>query len=245
MGAISGIGGGIIIKPLLDTFFALKPQEINFLSGTTVLTMSFFTLLQNRIKKKKLNDRRSIILAAGALLGGIAGKAIFTAVIKSGTGNLVIVVQSGILAFLCAMVFIYMIFKNRISPLNIRNVVICFALGFLMGMISAFLGIGGGPINIMIISYFLGLDSKTTGHNSIYIVFLSQLASLVSSVITGSIPDIPAAITITMLSGGVMGGLAGSGISNNMNNKQVDAFFRIILVCVMLFSVFSIVKFSI
>ncbi|MFR9254508.1 MAG: hypothetical protein ACLVJ6_02695 [Merdibacter sp.] len=36
IGAICGIGGGIIIKPVMDAFGALDVSIINFLSGCTV-----------------------------------------------------------------------------------------------------------------------------------------------------------------------------------------------------------------
>ena len=40
VGAICGIGGGVLIKPLLDAFGVLSVASISFLSGCTVLSMS-------------------------------------------------------------------------------------------------------------------------------------------------------------------------------------------------------------
>jgi len=245
MGAISGIGGGIIIKPILDTFFSLKAEEINFLAGATVLTMSFVTMLQNRIKNNRLTDRRGIVLALGGVLGGVTGKFAFNAAISMAARNLVGIIQSGILILLCAAAFFYMLNKNKITPLTVRNIIVCFLLGLFMGMVSAFLGIGGGPINIMIISYFLGMESKTTSLYSIYVICLSQLASLLISIVTKSVPQVPIAILITMASGGVIGGLMGSAVYQDMNNSQVDKLFRVILISVMLLSLFHLVKSSI
>ena len=39
VGAICGIGGGVIIKPLLDAFGIASVAEISFLSGCTVLSI--------------------------------------------------------------------------------------------------------------------------------------------------------------------------------------------------------------
>ena len=39
-GAICGIGGGVIIKPVLDLFQMASVSTISFLSGCTVLSMS-------------------------------------------------------------------------------------------------------------------------------------------------------------------------------------------------------------
>ena len=41
VGAICGIGGGVIIKPVLDAFGVLDVSAISFLSGCTVLAMSY------------------------------------------------------------------------------------------------------------------------------------------------------------------------------------------------------------
>ena len=40
VGAICGIGGGVVIKPVLDMLRMGSAATINFLSGCTVLSMS-------------------------------------------------------------------------------------------------------------------------------------------------------------------------------------------------------------
>jgi uncharacterized membrane protein YfcA len=79
-----------------------------------------------------------------------------------------------------------------------------------MGMVSAFLGIGGGPINIMLISFFLSMDTKTSALHSLFIIFLSQLASLAMTAGTGTIPPVPPSALCAMISGGVVRALIGS-----------------------------------
>ena len=46
VGAICGIGGGVIIKPLLDAFGIAGVAEISFLSGCTVLSMSCYSVVK-------------------------------------------------------------------------------------------------------------------------------------------------------------------------------------------------------
>ena len=52
VGAICGIGGGVLIKPLLDAFGILSVASISFLSGCTVLSMSCYSV----VKAKKSGD---------------------------------------------------------------------------------------------------------------------------------------------------------------------------------------------
>lgn len=42
VGAVCGIGGGVIIKPVLDLFGLAGVSTISFLSGCTVLSMSLY-----------------------------------------------------------------------------------------------------------------------------------------------------------------------------------------------------------
>ena len=48
LGAISGIGGGVIIKPVMDALGGMSVSTISFLSGCTVLAMSVVSVLRSR-----------------------------------------------------------------------------------------------------------------------------------------------------------------------------------------------------
>ena len=54
VGAICGIGGGVIIKPLLDAFGIASVAEISFLSGCTVLSMSCYSVVKALAAKESL-----------------------------------------------------------------------------------------------------------------------------------------------------------------------------------------------
>ena len=43
-GAICGMGGGVVIKPVLDAFGILDVDSISFLSGCTVLSMTAYSV---------------------------------------------------------------------------------------------------------------------------------------------------------------------------------------------------------
>lgn len=80
IGAICGIGGGVLIKPLLDTFGVMSVSVISFLSGCTVLSMSCYSVVKGRLSGDALVDLRTgTPLAIGAAVGGVAGKVLFQA----------------------------------------------------------------------------------------------------------------------------------------------------------------------
>jgi uncharacterized membrane protein YfcA len=246
IGAISGIGGGIIIKPALDAFSGRGPAEINVLSGAAVFAMSLVSLLRGRGSGVKLEPQRGTALAGGAALGGAAGKLIFSAALRFGSHTAPIgIAQSLILIFLTLTVALYLKRKKTIRPRNIRNIPFCVFTGLLLGMVSAFLGIGGGPINIMVISYFLSMDSKTAALHSLYTIFLSQAASFLLMFAEGGMPPVNPALVIAMVSGGIGGGLIGSRIVRVISNDQVDRLFSLVLGLVILLSAYNTVRLAV
>ena len=72
VGAVCGIGGGVIIKPVLDATGILAVTTGSFLSGCTVLSMSVVSLYKNmRMKHDFVFDKAfATVIAAG----GVAAK---------------------------------------------------------------------------------------------------------------------------------------------------------------------------
>ena len=78
VGAICGIGGGVIIKPTLDAFGVLSVAAISFLSGCTVLSMSCYSVVRSKLAGDSGVDMKTgTPLAIGAAVGGIVGKMMF------------------------------------------------------------------------------------------------------------------------------------------------------------------------
>lgn len=49
LGPICGIGGGVIIKPVVDALGIMPVAEVSFLSGIAVLVMAVVTLVQDAL----------------------------------------------------------------------------------------------------------------------------------------------------------------------------------------------------
>ena len=52
IGSICGIGGGVIIKPVLDAWNLYSVSTISFISGCIVLSMSAYSVLEAKLTKK-------------------------------------------------------------------------------------------------------------------------------------------------------------------------------------------------
>lgn len=235
VGAVCGIGGGVIIKPLLDSFGMLGAAEINFLSGCTILSMTAYSAIRSKAgKESHIRTDTSLPLAIGAVLGGISGKQLFEWILTvSGNKNLVGVVQSVSLLAVTAGTLAYIICQDRICTIHIKNRVFCFLTGAVLGLVSSFLGIGGGPINLIVLYYFFSMETKEATENSLYIIFYSQTASLLMSVLTDSIPEFSYTLLLLMIAGGIGGGICGRKWNKALDAKTVEK----LLVGIMLFMI--------
>ena len=117
VGAICGIGGGVVIKPVLDFVQMGSAGMINFLSGCTVLSMSLYSVGKAMLNRDgKVNLAIGTPLALGATLGGVAGKKLFAMVNAFfPNGAMVGGVQAAILALITVGTLLYTVAKSKIT----------------------------------------------------------------------------------------------------------------------------------
>ena len=244
-GAICGIGGGVIVKPVLDLFGWDSVSTISFLSGCMVLAMSCYSVGRSMIAGEKTVKAKTITpLAIGASIGGIVGKQLF-GYIKTlfEDPDRVGGVQAVCLTLITVGTLLYTVYKKRITPHEVRNVAAYVIIGLLLGIMSSFLGIGGGPINIVVLHFFFAMDSKTAAANSLYVIAFSQLTSLISTIVTNTVPDFRILALIFMVCGGLLGSMSGRAINKKMDNAAVDKLFIGMMAVIILISIYNSVKY--
>lgn len=227
VGAICGIGGGVLIKPVLDAVSGLSVAAVSFLSACTVLSMTSCSMLRAFKKGDTLINRSvSTPLAIGAALGGIAGKEIFRVLLsRLPNSERVGAVQSCCLFFVMLGLMLYTVKRDRIRTYHLTNPFSCLLAGGALGLMSSFLGIGGGPIDLIVLFFLFSMDMKAAAQNSLYIIFFSQAASLLYTCWTGSVPDIEAGMLLLMIAGGIGGGMAGRALNQKMDAAAVNRLF--------------------
>ena len=244
VGAICGIGGGVIIKPVLDLFGLDSVATISFLSGCTVLSMSCYSVGKSMLAGEKSVDLKTgTPLAVGAAIGGVWGKQLFS-IIKGMSSNPSMVggVQAACLAVITGGTLVYTLFKNRVATHKVQNVLVCVIIGLVLGILSSFLGIGGGPINLVVLYYFFSMDTKTAAANSLYIIFFSQLASLLTTLITKSVPEFSWVALALMVAGGIGGGIVGRSCNRRMDNRAVEHLFIGLMLLIVGISLYNFVR---
>lgn len=245
VGAICGIGGGVIIKPVLDSFGVLDVTTISFLSGCTVLSMTTYSVVKNKISgESHVSKKIGLPLAIGAAAGGLIGKWLFSFVKSlSDNPNKVGAVQALCLTIVTVGTLVYTIYKEKIKTCHVDNAAVCILIGVFLGIMSSFLGIGGGPINLVVLFFFFSMSTKIAAENSLYIIFFSQIASLISTIVSGSVPEFEIGVLILMAAGGIAGGICGRSVNKKINEKTVDKLFIGLMVVMIAINIYNIYKF--
>ena len=248
VGSICGIGGGVIIKPVLDAMNIMSVSAISFLSGCTVLAMAVVSVGKNlRNGQVPINRRTTPALGVGAAVGGVVGKLLFNA-IKSYAGNesLVGMVQALVLALITVLTLVYMLLEKggRIHTRRLDHLAVSVVIGLVLGLMSSFLGIGGGPINLAVLSFFFSMNTKEAAINSLCVILISQIASLLQTFATGSVPAVSPLFLCAMIAGGIVGGLVGQTINKRLNAGQVGRLFNVLLVVVTAISLYNAFRFA-
>ncbi|BCJ96289.1 hypothetical protein acsn021_38580 [Anaerocolumna cellulosilytica] len=244
LGAICGIGGGIIIKPVLDAFGVISVTTISFLSGCTVLSMAGYTFIRSRLEGvSDINVKTGTPLAIGAAFGGIAGKELFESLVSICTDkNMIGAIQAVCLFIITIGTLVYSLHKARINTYQMTSPIMCLLLGSILGMLSSFLGIGGGPVNLVVLYYFFSMSTKVAAENSLYIILFSQITSLISTVLSGNIPNFPLVLLVLMIAAGIAGGVCGRNLNKKINDKLIDklcVYMMIFLIGINLYNIWK------
>ena len=245
VGGICGIGGGVIIKPVLDAMGVMSVSAISFLSGLTVLSMSVISVVRQR-GQRQVELRTGSLLALGAVAGGIAGNWVFH-LVKNAAGQdaFVGMVQSAVLALVTLLTLVYSAWlRRRVPSFRVHSAAACVAIGGGMGVLSAFLGIGGGPINLAVLYFAFSMDTKKAAANSLYIIMFSQAASFLTSCLQRTIPEFKLIYLVLMVSAGILGGMLGSKVNKRISAATTDKLFAGLLLVIVFICFYNAWRFA-
>lgn len=237
VGAISGVGGGVIIKPVMDALMDIGASATSFMSSCIMLCMSMVSIYRGRKDDIDINFPISFALAVGAAIGGVIGKSLFEFI----TSNQALI-QSAILFILNIAIYFYIKFKSLVKPLNIESKPVSVFIGGCLGTVSSFLGIGGGPINVAVLNIFYASTPKVTAKRSIFVILLSQISGITTTLITGIPANVNYIALVLMIFGGCLGAILGGKISKKLTEVQVDDLFTDVLVAIIILNAYNIGK---
>lgn len=240
---MTGMGGGVIIKPALDLLGHYNVESISMLSCITVLSMSVVSIVKQLLQKARPHMPTAVILAVGSVVGGRLGQLLLQWLIAhTQSDSLVTLIQNVVLGITIVLVMMYMRCKDRISPLGLHGWPVSLAVGLLLGVLSSFLGIGGGPINVALLIYLFALDTRMATVYSIMIIFFSQLTKLLSVAVTTGLASFDLSMLPVMVVGALLGGLLGPMIQRRLSERALGHCFNAVQVIVLAICIINIAK---
>jgi len=109
-----------------------------------------------------------------------------------------------------------------------------------LGSLSTFLGIGGGPINVTLLILFFGIDIKQSTVYSIITIFFSQLSKLITIFMTMDLNQFDLTFLMVIIPAALTGGYLGGTLSNKFRNQQVNLLFNIVVGFVILINLYNL-----
>lgn len=239
LGAFVGLGGGVIIKPVLD-FIGQEPRmQVDFLSCVAVFTMSVVSTVKQIRNKVEIKKNIVLLIAFGSIAGGFLGSLCVSNLENAMGADTVRWVQAFVLATLLAAVSIY-VGKCKFS-FSVKNNAAILSVGLLLGFIASFLGIGGGPINVAVLTLFFSMNVKDSAVYSVAIIFFSQLTKLITTFSSSGIePFVHQWKTlIFILPAAIIGGIIGSKLNRRFDDKIIRKVFVAVMILLVVLNVYN------
>ena len=229
IGAIVGIGGGLIIRPLLSNIGVAK-NLASFTSSIVVLSMAIVTLATFIMNGVKINVRKILLLGLGSIIGGFLGGTLLKYVNENFIDTAYI--------FMLILVLFSVVFRKKIPEINIKNPLAEIAIGVITGGLSGLFGIGGGPFQVTALIVFFGMDPREAAVDSIFITFLTTLSSLTKYTMNGYMDF---SLALYMIPAAVLGGYAGGRINRKISSDKVALIFKISVLLIIIMQSITII----
>lgn len=245
VGALVGLGGGIILVPAtlyignnVEMISGITPQTV---VGLSVIMMIFTGLAStlSYMKTKTVDFKSGFIFFIGSMPGAIIG-----AWINKGLDLPSFNLYFGI--FLIVIAVILMIrdklkpvewfvengwkreYKDREGNSKVYGYPIWFAvlLSFFVGGVSGLFGIGGGAILVPAMLILFHFPPHVAVATSMFLVFLTALVNSASHITLGNVPWL---YTLPVIPGAYIGAKAGAVINQKLNSTALVYALRIVL----------------
>ncbi len=242
LGAITGAGGGSIIKPVFDFIGLDNAMTISIYSTIAVFSMCLSSLYKHLKSGGGFDKLIMIILASGSIIGGYIGDKVFQFATQSISNNKVTVTQSIFLFLVLLSVLLFTLYKDKIPKLRITNKILILIFGIVVGTLSVFIGIGGGPLNIIVLLGLMSMTTKESTPYSIGMIFFAQFPKIMSilsmaHMITFDLINVPL-IAVVAISGGYIG----TRINHKFSEKQVTVMYILMMVGLLMICMINILK---
>lgn len=242
LGALFGLGGGIVFVPVLTLVFGLEPTEavavslIGIIAGSVGASTVF-------VDKGLSNVRLGLLLEITTATGAIIG-----AVLATYLEQWVLMILFSIVVYFSA----WRMIRNpeKIIPpsddadgrfafrydddahgdhvkYEVQNVKGGMVLCTAAGMVSSMTGVGGGMIKVPLMNLYMHVPMKAASATSSYMIGITAFSGAIAYFFGGELLiDYGAGVAI----GAFLGALAGTALARRLDTKHLRKYFSIVVV---------------
>ncbi len=256
LSGLFGVGGGFLMTPLLILIGVPSPVAVST-SATQTMGASVSGLAAH-FRRGNVDVRMGLVLLAGGLIGSFLGVQLFAFVRRVGQADLVIalfyVIVLGIVGALMVMESARAILHRKKAvprrlhqhlwihglPFKMRfrasrlyiSVIPPLAVGALVGLLSAVMGVGGGFLLVPLMIYVLGMPTAVVIGTSLFqVVFVTANVTFLQSVTTHSVDIV---LALLLLAGSVVGAQFGASMGTRLRGEETRGLLGLLVVAVAL-----------
>ncbi len=251
-----GVGGGFILTPLL--FFIGIPPAVAVASAANQIAGSSFSAFLTHLRRRTVDIKMGLVLLAGGMLGSLIGVQIFTLLRRSGQFEVVVsLLYVGLLGTIGGMMLnesirairrrndpnALLIPRKRHTwahglPLKMRfrasqlyvSAIPPFAVGALVGVLAAVMGVGGGFIMVPAMIYLIGMPTKVVVGTSVFqFLFVTGFTTILHAVQSGTVDVM---LALILLIGGVIGAQIGVTAATRLRPEQLRILLALLVLAV-------------
>ena len=254
MSGMFGVGGGFLITPLL--FFIGIPPAIAVATGANQVVASSVSGVLGHVKRKTVDFRMGTVLLIGGLIGSGLGVLVFNLLTRLGQVELVVqicyVIMLGIVGSMMLVESLRALRRTRAGKRTSRrhhgwihalpfkmkfrtsglylSVLPPLAVGLLVGVLSAMMGVGGGFIMVPAMIYLLGMPTKVVIGTSLFqITFVTAFTTLMHAV---SYNTVDVMLALLLILGGVVGAQLGTQLGARLRAEQLRILLALVVLAV-------------
>jgi uncharacterized protein len=261
-----GVGGGFLMTPLL-VFYGIPPG-IAVATQASHITASSLSGALAHWRRQGVDARMAMLMLAGGLVGSAAGVGVFRILQQLGqielvvTGSYVVLLGSiGGLMLTESIRTIRAAQTGTLPPLGRANqhtwihglpfkmrfrrsrlyisVIPPLILGFLVGVLTAIMGVGGGFIMVPAMIYLLRMPTNVViGTSQLQILFVTAATTILHALSDQTV-DIVLAFLLVL--GGVTGVQLGVRVGSQLRGEQLRALLAILVVAVAVRLLFGLI----
>ncbi len=254
-----GVGGGFLMTPLL-IFYGIPPA-VAVATEANQIVASSVSGVSAHWRRKAVDFRMGTVLLAGGVVGSVAGIGIFRLLHQIGQVELLISISYVVLLGVIGSLMVAEGFsamrahdkgrrpasrrKNRHTwvhglPFKMRfkasrlyiSALLPLAIGFVVGLLAAIMGVGGGFIMVPAMIYLLRMPTNIVVGTSLFqILFVTALVTILHSVTNQTVDVI---LALLLLVGGVFGVQLGVRIGHKLRGDQLRALLGVLVLAVCL-----------